>query len=390
MRLFTLGPLLSATYVLIVPFAQAQSSEQPPAASASISRHHTSNALDLPVALPDWYTLLRGSISETVEHELGSTRFSGELQLRKFDTYDHEDDAAGGISVSTTMRLSETVELRGTLSLGLVSEGDELVIGNAILGMRTRRATAAAAVQTGFQLSPETVLVLDGSVIREQSGKTRFQDDVLVPMKLDPTRDSARFSATLTRTQGSFSYGLFTVAGLVRSEPIGGLPQLRTADYGARLHARYASPEGFIASGSFGIEALSLLGTAFRQTRAAYEIKAETPLAAAFSLRGAIKAGYDLSSRDDPLAVWVRRYQAEAQYQANAVLRFGAGIFVERRDNIGFETRERLRGIYGEAVWQALERVAVTFRIDGTRRATVGADDARRAMDIQLGLSAEL
>ena len=389
MRIFPVGSLLSIA-CLIAPWAHAQPSEQPPRASASISRHHTSNALDLPIALPDWYTLLRGSINETVEHELGSTRFSGEFQLRAFDTYDHEDDAAGGISVSSTLRASDTLELRGTLSLGLMSEGDELVVGNAILGMRTRRATLAAAIQAGLQLSPETVLVLEGSGMREQSGRTRFQDALLAPVKLDPTRHRVRLSATLTQMRGRFSHGLFAAAGIVQSDPIGLLPQFRTADYSARLHGRYATPAGFVASGSLGVEVLTLLGTSFRQVRAAYEVAAETPVAAAFSLRGALKAGYDFSSRDDPLAVWVQRYQAEAQYQANAVLRFGAGLFIERRENIGLETRERLRGVYGEAVWEALERVAVTFRVDGSRRATVGGNDARRNVDIQLSLSAEL
>ena len=389
MRLFQTGTFFSAACILTAS-AHAQPTEQLSQATASVSRHFSSNALDLPTSLPDWYTQLRGSVSEIVAHDLGSTRVSGEFNLRKFDTYSHEDDAAGGLSLATTLRPTNSLELRGTLSLGLVSEGDELVAGNAMVGMRTLRTTSAMALQAGMQLSPATVLVLEGSAMHERSGKTRFKGGLLPPTRLDPTRDRGRLSTTLTQTQGSFSYGLYAAAGIVRSAPIGLLPALRTADYAARLHARYASPEGFSLSGSAGIEVLNLLGTSFRQARAAYEFSVETPLATAFSLRGALKAGYDLSTRDDPLAVWVRRFQAEAQYQANAVLRFGAGIFLEGRENIGLETRERLRGIYGEAVWQAFEKVALTFRVDGTRRATVGFDDARRSIDIQLGISTEL
>ena len=389
MRLFPVVPLVSFVTALAT---QAPAQEQATATKAtlSLSRHHTTNALDSPLALNDWYSLLRGSIEKALEHDMGSTRIAGEFELRHFDTYDFEDDASAALSVSTTIRASETLELRSTLSLGLVSEGDDLAIGDVVVGMRTRRATFAASLQAGLRLSPDTILVLESAASREKPGKTRFQADVLAPVNLESTRDRIRFAATLTRTHGSFSYGVFGAAGLLRTDPIGLLPQLRIADYGARLHGRIATETGAVLSGAIGIEALKLLDAPFSQTRLSYDLAAETPLPAGLSLRGSLKAGYDLASKDDPLAVWVRRYQAETGYRATAVLRFGAGIFIERRDNIGLETTERLRGIYGEAVWQAREQLAVTLRVDSTKRAFEGLDFERRAIEVQLGLSAKL
>lgn len=391
MRSFPALPLflLAAAFAAPVPASDGDPAA-PARASLSLSRHHTTNALDSTLALSDWYTLLRGGVERTFEHEIGATRLAGEFELRRFDTYAFEDDAAAGLSVTTTLRPSAALELRGTLSLGLVSEGDDLAVGDVLLATRTRRATFAAAVQAGLRLSADTVLVLDAGADRERPAGTLLPGSGLGPVRLEPRRDRVRLAATLTRTHGPVAYGALVAAGLLRTGPVGLLPQLRIADYGARLHLRITAANGAALSASAGIEALALAGGPLLQVRPAYELAAETPLPAGFSIRGALAAAYDRTSKDDPLAVRVRRYQAEAGWRAAAVLRFGAGLYVERRDNVGLGTRERRRGVYGEAVWQARERLAVTLRVDATRHAFQGLDARRRAVDIRLGLDARL
>src|SRR5690606_33343940 len=86
-------------------------------ATFTLARHHTTNALDGPLALADWYTQLRGALEHTVAHDLGSTKLTADMELRRFDTYDFEDDATFGIGAETTARVSDTLELRGTLSV---------------------------------------------------------------------------------------------------------------------------------------------------------------------------------------------------------------------------------------------------------------------------------
>lgn len=376
----------SAAILLATPPARAGGVE----AQATLSRHHTTNALDSTVALADRYSVLRGSIAHTLPHGLGSTRIAADFDLRRYDTYDIEDDAAAGVSVTTTLRPSETLELRGTLSATLSSEGDELMVGDAIVGMHTSKAIVAAGLQAGLKLSPDTVLVLEGAASRDRSGDTRFQDDVFLPQRLEPRRDAVRLAGTLTRTQGMFGYGMSGAAGLRRAEPIGFLPRLTMLDHALKLRGNLTFANGAKIAAEAGIETLELLDTSFRQARAAYELAAETPLFAGLSLRGMLKSGYDLATTDDPIAVRARRIEAEAAWQSTAALRFGAGVFVERRENVGLGTRERLRGLYAEAAWQAHERLSVLLRIDATRRMLEGLGLERRALDIQLALSTRL
>ncbi|MCO5145963.1 MAG: hypothetical protein M9895_07255 [Aquamicrobium sp.] len=359
-------------------------------ASATLSRHHTTNALDSPLAVPDWYTQLRGALEETLVHELGTTRIAGEFQVRRYDRYSIEDDATASALVETTVRLSDRLELRGTLSLRAAEEGDELPLGNAVIGMRTGRIVAAAALQAGVRLFPDTTLVVETAASRDMPGDTRFQDDLLPAQPLEPLRERLRAAATLTRTEGAFSYGLFAGAGLMRARAVGLLPQIDVADYAIRAHAALKLDNGPTLAAAAGLAVLDVPTAAFRETRPTYEITAALPLAGRLTLRGALKAAYDMASNDDPVAVWLRRVEAEAVYAAGPRLTLAAGFFRQERDFIGLGGGETGRGLYGEASWQAHERLALVLRVDATRHVLVPLGIGRRAIDAQIALRANL
>src|SRR5690606_14393457 len=99
-----------------------------------------------------------------------------DMELRRFDTYDIEDDAAFGIGAETTIRASDTLELRGTMSVRTISDGDDIAVEDLILGTRTRKTVLAGAFQAGRLLAPDTVLVLEAAAAREFAGRTHFQD----------------------------------------------------------------------------------------------------------------------------------------------------------------------------------------------------------------------
>ncbi|MEO3385532.1 hypothetical protein [Mesorhizobium sp. CAU 1741] len=382
-------PLTLFALLLSAGAALAQAAEDT-TTSITLSRHHTTNALDAPLALEDWYTTLRGSVETSLSHEIGTTTITADGQFLRYDTYDIENDVAAGIGAETTMAISERVELRGTFSLNVVDEGDELDLGDVLLGIRTRKTIFAAGLQGGFRLSPDTILALEGALSRELPGKTRFEQDVIAPTRLDPVRDRLRIGAALTQTSGRFTYGVLGASGLMRSDPLGLLPELMVLDYKLALQGGVTFENGARVAASVGMHGLRLLDSEIGELRASYEIAAETPLPAGFSLRGIVSAGYDAKSNDDPVATWARRLEVEAGYKPGLPVSFGLGLYLEERENIGLETNESARGVYTEAVWQAREDMSLTFRVDASRKRLEPMGPERKAVDIHLALNAKL
>lgn len=357
-------------------------------ASAELSRHHTTNALDGPLAVADWYTQLRGALEETLVHELGATRIAAEFQVRRYDRVSIEDDAAMSALVETTARVSERLELRGTLSLRAVEEGDDLTLGNLVIGMRSGRIVATAALQAGLRLSPDTTLVVEAAASRDMPRDTRFEDDILPAARLEPLRERLRAAATLTRTEGAFGYGLFAGAGLMRARAL--VPALDVADYTIRVHSVLKQDGGLTLAAAAGLAVLDVPSASFRDIRPTYELSVALPLAGRLTLRGALKAAYDMASNDDPVAVWMRRAEAEAIYAAGPRLTLAAGLFRQQRDFIGLGGGETGRGLYGEAAWQAHERLAIVMRVDATRHVLVPLGIGRRAIDAHIAFKANL
>lgn len=382
--------IASVALGLLAAAARASETAEPYKATVTLARHYTTNALDGPLALDDWYNALRGTLERAVAHDLGATRFTADFELRRFDTYDIEDDAAFGIAAETTIRPSETLELRGTLTLRTVSDGDDMPAGDFILGTRTRKTVLAAALQAGRLVAPDTVLVLEGAASREFAGLTRFQNDVIPPVELEPDRDRLRLGTTLTRTQAPYSYGVSAIAGLRRAHAVGPLPEIVLMEYAAKLQGAATYDNGATFGGAVGLQMLQLLGGAFREMRPTLELTAAMPLAGGFSLRGSVRTAYDTASTDDLLAVWVRRAEAEMGYQASPAVRFALGAFDEQRDNLASENRETVRGLYGEAAWQANEATTILLRVDAIRSEVSVLDIERRVIDAQLAVTKKL
>lgn len=389
MRLRTL--FAAAAACTLAPMAaHAQDTQTSPKATATLSRHHTSNALDGPLELPDWYTELRGALEETLQHDLGATRVSAEFQLRRYDTYGIEDDRALAIAAETTMRPSETVELRGTLSLNLVSEGDDFPLGPIVLGTRTDKAIMMAGLQAGFQLASDTVLVLEGSASREKASDTAFQDDLLLPLRLEPDRNRLRLGATLMRKTGPFSYGAQAAAGYLRASQTDTLSDISLLDYLAKLQAAVEFGNGATLAAAGGVHAIQLTNLPFSQWRPTYEVAAAMPLGGGFSLRGTLKSAYETTAVDDPLAAWIRRVEAEAGYDATATLKFGLGAFTEWRDYIALDYEEDIRGIYAQASWELTRNLGLVVRVDASRNEIPALDLRYTELATQIALSAKL
>lgn len=382
--------MLAMAVAAVAGIPDAEAEDGAHKATLTLSRHYTTNALDSPIAVEDWYTVLRGTLDSSIRHDAGTTRISAEIQQKRFDTIDIENDIAASLGLDTTVAVSDRLELRGTLSAKLAEEGDELLIEDFLLGIRTRKTVLSAGLQAGILVAPQTALVLEGALTREIPTLTRFEDGLLPPVQLDPVRDRIRGGAKITRTRDGLSYGAYATAGLMRSAPVGILPELRVADYAAGGHAGISFANDATIAASLGMHGLSLLDTALREFRPAYEVAAALPLPLGFSLRGMLKAGYDHASNDDPVALWVQRIEAEAGYEPTELMRLSAGVFRERRDSIALQSREDGRGFYAEAVWQTSPRATLTLRMDSTRKRIAELELERRTVDVRLAVNMKL
>ena len=388
-----LSQTLAAAALAVLPFgAEADAGENRPAVKGHVvvSRHYTTNALDSPLAVADWYTLLRGAIENTLAHEHGATKVMAQFDMRRHDSQTIEDDTAFALAAETTLQLSERLELRGTLSLRLLDEGDDMPVGDSFIGIRTERAVVAAQLQAGVRLSPDTTLVLEAAAARDMPGLTGFEAGLLPDMRLEPVRERLRLAATLTRNQGWLSYGLFAGTGLTRAHASASLPPIDVYDHTARVLAQATLPGGPTLAAAAGLQMLMLPAADYREIRPTWEVAAQLSLASRLSLRGSFRGAYDMTSNDDPVAVWLRRLEVVAGYRITPSITVGAGLFSQRRDFVGLGTGETGRGVYGEAVWQAREKLSVTLRLDATRTTFLPFGIERRGLDAHIAVKADL
>lgn len=374
---------------LLATAARAGEAAETGKATVTLARHFTTNALDGPVAIADWYTHLRGTLTRTVSHGPGDTTLSAGLDIRRYDTLAIENDAALTLGTETALRLSESVELRGTLALRLVDDGDDIAVGDLIIGTRTPRATLSGGLQAGIRLAPGTVLVMEGSASREHVGRARFEDGIAPPERLEPNRTRLRAGAGLTATRGGFSYRVAVAGGLMRSDESPLLAGFDRLDAAARMLGAATFGKGAAISAELGVETITVAGI-HSATRPAYAVAVSAPLGDTLSLRASLRAGYDLASTDDPLVVWARRLELEAGYQPSPALRIGIGAFDELREFTAYGTRENGRGAYAELAWTGHGTVTVLLRIDAAKRRLMPLDLPRDSIEVKAALTAAL
>lgn len=390
----TLPKALMISAAIGLPAAEASASETgnaPPSAMVSLARHHTTNALDGPLALRDWYSLLRGTIEDSLAHDLGTTRFAAEVSVRRFDTHHIEDDFALAAAMETTGSPFEALELRGTLSMNLSDEGDDLVIGDTIIGTRLGIAVLTAAAQAGLRLAPGSALVLEASAAREIAGNTRFQGVPIAPLKLEPDRTRFALASTFTQSLDPFTFGANAAATWQRADPAGVYREIVLGLYTARLTGAVTSgKDGFTLGAAGGVQLLRLINGDFRDMRPTYELAASAPLFGALSLGAALTGAYDITARDDPVASWVRRRQVEAAFQTSATVRLTGGAFIEERENLALGTGRVTRGVFGQVAWQAAQRFELSLKVDATRNTQTAPNARWRAIETQFAIATKL
>jgi len=360
-------------------------------ATSSLERHWTSNALDSDRAVADWYTLLRGALEWRSGDDDSSMALAAEFQATRYDTVSIEDDRALALTAQAFRRLDSGVELKGTLSYRASSEGDDLVIGPLVLGMRTPKQVFAASGQVGIDLGDATSLILEASDSFEKVGDTRFQSDLLMPAQLDPDRNRAEIGARLTRTAGPFTFGASGSALRISVQRLGSPPvALSLTQYALRGEFTYTGAGGSTLGAALGAEMLRGDDAIYASLRPSWQISFVRKLPRGFELRGAYVGRFETADSDDPLASWLQRGELEfaATLRENLVL--AGGVFAEAKENLLFENVERKRGLYAELTCQATASTAIVLRLDFSRTFKTVIDERQQTVDTFVGLRAKL
>lgn len=385
MRLALLFPLLLLPGIAMASDAAAPS---PVRAELSVSRHYTDNVLDDPLAVADWYTLMRGTVSGDIDHALGQTRITLDGELRRHDRFTIENDAAGGIEGQTTLRPSDDLELRGTLFLRHIREGDALVIEDLAIGTQTAKTVGGAGAVIGLRLTPSLVSTTELRGFRERAGDTSFEDDLLPALRFEPDRDRIFASQALTHTDGTLQTGVRatierTTFSEIFDEPVE-LDRLQL-----RGEIGWRSEDGHALALAAGGEWLRASFDLIDIVRPSIEATAIAPIAG-LQLRGTLRTAFDSDDTDDLLASWVRRAEAQLAWPLAEQLALSTGAFVEARDNLVLDYREDRRGIYGELGWNASEQVTLVLRLDYRENRAPGIDFAKDRLDASLAVRTRL
>lgn len=362
-----------------------------PQLSGGLERHWTSNALDSDRNIADWYTLLRGTLRHQWGTDDANAGFSAQFQASRHDRISIEDDRALILSAQAFRRLGSGLELRGTLSYQVSSEGDDLDLGALVLGTRTLKQVMGAQAQLGIDLGNTTSLILEASDSFETIGATRFQDDLLPAAKLDPDKNRFQLAARLTRTIGRIAFGASASALLVSVERLGFPPVgLSLAQYTARAEAAFRGEDGSTLGLAFGAEFLRGAEGIYEDFKPTWQLAFTKPLGHGLELRGTWFGRYETADSDDPLASWLQRAELQAGMRLRENLAVASGIFCQVKQNLLFENEERSRGLYAEATYDMTPAAAIVFRVDFSETTKTVIDVHERTTDAFIGVRAKI
>ncbi len=367
---------------------QALAADKAPRAEFSAARTFTTNVLDSPTAISDWYTALRGTIEMPVAHERGETKLTIGIEGRLHDEVRIRDAASAVVTLQSTLRPTDRLELRGTLRLSGGSDGDTLDLGGPFIGTRTPRAAASIGVEAGYRIDPTLVLLGEIGATAQRFGEARFQDDLLLPEQLEPARELHRLAVGARKSFGPYAAGLGAsledrVVAALGDPPV----RLSSRKIGIEATAGYAAKTGAAVEISIGAEHLADEVGLFVDWRPALRGSFTLPVQQTpLELRGNARLGFETAETDDPLGSWVARAELAFAYRLAETIVASGGVALERRENLLLENEERRLGLHGEVTFKASKASDLVLRMDYLRSETTIINERKQRFDVLLGL----
>jgi hypothetical protein len=394
LRSASFGPALFANGLLAaVAFSSEAQADvaQTAKITAAVERHFTTNALDSDHAVSDWYTLLRGSLQREWGDTDATVTLGAEVEATRHDTVRIEDDRALTLSAQAFRRLRPGLELRGTLTYRISSEGDDFAIGPLTLGTRTAKQVFGASGQVGIDLGDATSLILEVGDSFEMIGNSHFKPALLSPVQLDADRNRLQAGFRLARALGRFTIGASGSALLVSVQQLGSPPvAVGFQRYSLRGEFAWTGADGSSAGVAAGAEFLRATDGLYGAIRPAWQIAFKKALPRNFELRGTYCGRFEDIDSDDPLASWLQRAELEAGWKAGAKLALSAGLFWQDKRNLLFENTERSHGVYAEAAYRLTPSTQAVLRLDASRTFKSVLETREDTIDVFLGWRASL
>lgn len=373
----------------IITAAQAEPAK--PFSATTVERHWTSNALDGGRSVPDWITLLRGSLERQWGDADANVGIATAFEATRHDRVAIEDDTALSMSAHAFRRLSPKLELRGSLGYRAISNGDDLDLGAIVIGTRALKQQLNAQAQLGIALDRSTALIFEASESFETTGLTRFENDLLPATRLDPDTNRLEFLARVTRTVGTLAFGGSFSTLVMSVEPLGFPPvSLPFTLAAAKAELVVQLENGASLGSAFGLEWLRGTQDIYSETRPTWQIRGTQPLPHGFELRGAWFGQYETTDSDDPLASWLNRAELELGWKISERFALASGVFCELKQNLLFENEERSRGLYAEATYALNKPLKAVLRVDLSRTFKTVIDVEENTIDAFVGLSANI
>lgn len=335
--------------------------------------------------------MLRGSVQHGFAHDGGTTRLQASAELKRHDVYFIEDDAALALSSETTLHPAEWLELRGGLFFRHLRDGDDLAIGDAVIGTTTPKNIGGAVLQAGADIGQGRAIVAEASFTAERPGDTTFQNRLVAPLRLEADMDRWRVAAGLTQAlDGSVSLGASAALDVAVARAPEHVPAFSARVASVNADLRLRDPSGGSLDLSAGLQRLDAERGLLTELRPTYAIALSLPLPGDATLRASLAGSYELADTDDPLASWRRRAELELAGPVIERLTLGAGLFDEARRNVALGNREFAQGGYLRGEWSVSEHIALYARLDATHRRITLLDIEKRALTTRLGMRKRL
>lgn len=369
----------------------AQAEPAKPFTATTIERHWTSNALDSDRSVPDWLTLLRGSLERQWGDADANVGIGAAFEATRHDRVAIEDDKALSMSAHAFRRLSPKLELRGSLGYRAISNGDDLDLGAIVIGTRALKQQLNAQAQLGIALDRSTALIFEASESFETTGLTRFENNPLPATRLDPDTNRLELLARVTRTVGTLAFGGSFSTLVMSVEPLGFPPVSLSFTLAAAKAEFVVQPEnGASLATAFGLEWLRGTQEIYSEIKPTWQIRGTQPLPHGFELRGSWFGRYETTDSDDPLASWLNRAELELGWKISERFALASGVFCELKQNLLFENEERSRGLYAEATYLLNKPLKAVVRVDLSRTFKTVIDVEENTIDAFIGLSADI
>jgi hypothetical protein len=382
---------IAACAGLALTVATPAKADEPGRVDASLERHFTTNALDGDHAVSDWYTLLRGSLRHEWGDADGNAALGAEFQVSRHDTVEIEDDRALALTAQAFRRLRPGLELRGTLSYRVSSDGDDLAVGSLTLGTRTPKQVFGAQAQLGIDLGNAASLVLEAVDSFEDVGRSRFQQNLLPPTQLDADRNRLQAGFRLARTFGRLTLGSSGSALLVSVERLGSPPVgVGFRRYALRGELAWTGADGSTLGVAAGAAFLDADDGLYSRARPIWQVAFKKPLPHDFELRGSYCGRFEDVDSDDPLASWLQRVELAAGLRFKADVALAAGLFWQEKQNLLFENEERGRGLFAEATWLVTRSTTAVLRVDVAKTFKTVIDSHENTVDLFVGWQAKI